>query len=43
MTEYFLACVAGAVLDLIFGDPVWLYHPIRIIGNWIAFLEKGIR
>ena len=43
MTEYFLACVAGAVLDLVFGDPVWLYHPIRIIGNWIAFLEKGIR
>ena len=43
MTEYFLACVAGAVLDLIFGDPVWLYHPIRIIGNWIAFLENGIR
>ena len=34
------ACVAGFVLDFIFGDPVWLYHPVRLIGKWISFLEK---
>lgn len=27
------ACVAGFVLDFIFGDPVWLYHPVRLIGK----------
>ena len=32
------ACVAGFVLDFIFGDPVWLYHPVRLIGKWISFL-----
>lgn len=30
-------------LDSIFGDPVWLYHPIRIIGKWISFIEKCLR
>ena len=37
------ACVAGFVLDFIFGDPVWLYHPVRLIGKWISFLEKLLR
>ena len=36
-------CAAAFVLDLLFGDPAWLYHPIRIIGNLIAFLEKFLR
>ena len=30
----------GFVLDLLFGDPHWLPHPIRLIGNLIASLEK---
>lgn len=34
---------AGFVLDLILGDPVWLYHPVRIIGHLISGLEKIIR
>ena len=38
-----LALVLGFVLDLILGDPRWLYHPICVIGNLIAFLEKRIR
>ena len=38
-----MACIAGMVLDAIFGDPVWLYHPVRIIGNWISILEKWLR
>ena len=37
------ALIAGFFLDLVFGDPRWLYHPICLIGNWIAFLEKRIR
>lgn len=36
-------CLIGMILDWIFGDPVWLYHPVRIIGKWIAFLEKIFR
>ena len=34
------ACGAGFVLDLLFGDPVWLYHPVRLIGQGITFGEK---
>jgi adenosylcobinamide-phosphate synthase len=29
--------------DFIAGDPEWSLHPIRIIGNAIAYLEKGLR
>lgn len=36
-------CLIGMILDWVFGDPVWLYHPVRIIGKWIAFLEKILR
>lgn len=38
-----LACVTGFILDLLFGDPRWLYHPVRLIGAWITFLEKRLR
>ncbi len=34
------ALVAGFFLDLLIGDPHWLYHPVRIIGLLISFLEK---
>ena len=37
------ALAAGFLLDLIFGDPRWLYHPVCLIGNLISVLEKGIR
>ncbi len=37
------AIAAGFVLDLIFGDPHWLPHPICLIGNLIGFLEKRLR
>ena len=37
------ACAAGVVLDEMFGDPVWLYHPVRIIGKWIEILELLLR
>ena len=39
-----LAVVAlGFLLDQVLGDPHWLYHPVRLIGAYISFLEKGIR
>ena len=37
------ACAAGVLLDLLFGDPVWLYHPVRLIGNWISWGERKLR
>ena len=38
-----LALAAGFVLDLLIGDPRWLYHPVCAIGKLIAFLEKILR
>lgn len=43
MTYSLLALGIGFILDCILGDPRWLYHPICVIGNFIAFLEKKIR
>lgn len=40
---HILAIVCGFILDLIFGDPHWLPHPICLIGNLISFLEKRLR
>lgn len=31
------------ILDLLFGDPYWLYHPVRAIGAGISFVEKMLR
>ena len=43
MTYMTIALVAGFVLDLIFGDPRWLYHPVRLIGHLISGTERIIR
>jgi adenosylcobinamide-phosphate synthase len=37
------ALIAGFLLDLILGDPEWLYHPVRLIGKYISFAEKRLR
>ena len=37
------ACMTGFVLDFIFGDPVWLYHPVRMIGKGIELGERILR
>ena len=38
-----LALLAGFLLDLLIGDPHFLYHPVRLVGALISFLEKWIR
>ena len=38
-----LAIALGYVLDLLFGDPHWLPHPVRWIGSLISVLESGLR
>ena len=37
------ALLFGFFLDFLFGDPRWLYHPIRLIGSAISAVEKGIQ
>lgn len=43
MPDHLLALAAGYVLDLLLGDPAWLYHPVCIIGKYISFAEKRLR
>lgn len=38
-----IAFSLGFLLDLCFGDPHWMPHPIRLIGNTIAGGEKVVR
>ena len=38
--SHIIAFVLGFFLDLLIGDPHWLYHPVRIIGALISLLEK---
>ncbi len=35
--------VCAYLLDLLIGDPHWLYHPVRLIGAWIHGLEPILR
>lgn len=35
--------VAGFLLDLLLGDPSWLYHPVRLMGKLITALESRLR
>lgn len=37
------AVVLGFVIDLLLGDPRWLYHPVRLIGWLIDASEKRLR
>lgn len=37
------ALIIGYVLDSIVGDPQGCFHPIRLIGNMISFVENKLR
>lgn len=39
---HLLSFFFGFVLDLIFGDPHWRFHPVCLIGNFIGFLERRL-
>ena len=38
-----IAMAAGFGLDLLFGDPAWLPHPVVLMGRCITALEKRLR
>ena len=38
-----LTLIMAYILDLLIGDPSWLYHPVRFIGKSISFIEKSMR
>ncbi len=40
MNYHITAFLAGYLLDLLLGDPYFLPHPIRLIGNLIVWLER---
>lgn len=42
LIAHLIAFVAGYVLDLIIGDPVWMPHPIRLIGRLIGWLDRQL-
>lgn len=43
MKEWLLALCIGYLIDLILGDPHWLWHPVRGIGYLISSYEKVVR
>lgn len=38
-----MALIAGCILDWLMGDPYWLFHPVRFMGNMISALEARLR
>jgi len=43
MPIHILALLVGALIDLVVGDPEWFYHPVRLIGKYIAFAERAAK
>ncbi len=38
-----IGLLTAYLLDFLLGDPEWSFHPIRILGKVIAYLEKMLR
>src|SRR5262249_9218707 len=38
-----LTLTAGFILDLLFGDPRWLPHPVRLIGRLASWAQPRCR
>ncbi len=47
LREFLAACpfllAAAVALDLLIGDPVYRWHPIRLIGSSLAAIERALR
>jgi len=43
MTSSLFAFMLGFLLDMIIGDPHWLYHPVQLLGRLITVLETFLR
>lgn len=41
-TLFVYALLIGFLLDCLFGDPLWLPHPIRLFGNSISFFTEKL-
>lgn len=41
--KYAVLVAVGFLLDAVFGDPAWLYHPVCALGALAARLEKCLR
>ncbi len=42
-TDFYFALLVGSALDLLLGDPAWLYHPVCVIGKYISWCEGRLR
>ncbi|OGG95261.1 MAG: cobalamin biosynthesis protein CobD [Candidatus Lambdaproteobacteria bacterium RIFOXYD2_FULL_50_16] len=38
-----MAIILGLILDRILGDPVYRFHPVRLLGSWALFVESRLR
>lgn len=43
MSECALILLTAFVLDALLGDPIYLLHPVRLMGHTIALIEKNLR
>ena len=43
LTLRLAALLLGCLLDLLFGDPHWMPHPVRAMGGITALLERPLR
>ena len=43
LTDRMFFCAAGALLDMVYGDPHWLWHPVQGMGTMITVFEKLLR
>lgn len=43
MKERMIVLCVGFLLDLLLGDPHWLWHPVRGMGKGIQWTEKALR
>lgn len=41
--KHIIAILIGFCMDLLFGDPAWIIHPVVIMGKGISFFDHKIR